>query len=357
MLTLSREGFQSTHPRGVRRFHGPRRAGGNDVSIHAPAWGATLSCLIALPSPGRFNPRTRVGCDNYEHQKEFAQNGFNPRTRVGCDTSSGGSWAALSWFQSTHPRGVRRPRALAASAGSWWFQSTHPRGVRRMSNHACPVHFVFQSTHPRGVRLQRGFQAALAAWFQSTHPRGVRHLGGYMAATLDKVSIHAPAWGATGRSLDSGHDGHIVSIHAPAWGATLLQAVLGQPSPGFNPRTRVGCDDNSRRPPDLRDYVSIHAPAWGATSPSDAKASTRCVSIHAPAWGATRKAGWNMPTARFQSTHPRGVRQEHRALYGSRYVVSIHAPAWGATNRFRAVNAYLAVSIHAPAWGATSIVL
>ena len=77
--------FQSTHPRGVRRFHGPRRAGGNDVSIHAPAWGATASWTSAWTGPGSFNPRTRVGCDGTPPGTAFRISCFNPRTRVGCD--------------------------------------------------------------------------------------------------------------------------------------------------------------------------------------------------------------------------------------------------------------------------------
>jgi hypothetical protein len=55
-----------------------------------------------------------------------------------------------------------------------------------------------------------------------------------------------------------------VSIHAPAWGATVL--------PGHHD--------------DLPD-VSIHAPAWGATTDWIAHNDTIWVSIHAPAWGAT----------------------------------------------------------------------
>ena len=55
--------FQSTHPRGVRRYgHGRRR------------------------SVAGFNPRTRVGCDVY---RDAAKRGED-------------------MFQSTHPRGVRR---------------------------------------------------------------------------------------------------------------------------------------------------------------------------------------------------------------------------------------------------------
>ena len=77
------------------------------------------------------------------------------------------------------------------------------------------------------------------------------------------VSIHAPAWGATGAVKMAGL-ADSVSIHAPAWGATgwrhaRLSAVVfqstrprgarhgsagieaGRPA-GFNPRARVGRD-------------------------------------------------------------------------------------------------------------------
>ena len=145
--------FQSTHPRGVRlglsrahvdlvRSFNPRTRVGCDkilklakvasgeVSIHAPAWGATLhrrGQSGVLPS---FNPRTRVGCDTpcssqmfprYPFQSTHPRgvrrrlqlrsarpSGFNPRTRVGCDTivQAQPGWDTV--FQSTHPRGVRR---------------------------------------------------------------------------------------------------------------------------------------------------------------------------------------------------------------------------------------------------------
>ena len=58
------------------------------------------------------------------------------------------------------------------------------------------------------------------------------------------------------------------------------------PFPGFNPRTRVGCD-LSLWLALYRVSVSIHAPAWGATA------------------AAINKFNYD---AQFQSTHPRGVR-------------------------------------------------
>ena len=56
------------------------------ISIHAPTWGATESCMVAIRKPLDFNPRTHVGCDS-ECKPRCQPNGyFNPRTHVGCDT-------------------------------------------------------------------------------------------------------------------------------------------------------------------------------------------------------------------------------------------------------------------------------
>ena len=105
---LAGDEFQSTPPRGGRRLHRHRRDGARagfnprprvggdggkfwvlgalDVSIHAPAWGAT------------FQPPT----------KELIMSRFNPRPRVGGDMIAAGLTPALTAFQSTPPRGGRR---------------------------------------------------------------------------------------------------------------------------------------------------------------------------------------------------------------------------------------------------------
>ena len=122
--------------------------------------------------------------------------------------------------------------------------------------------------------------------FQSTHPRGVRRLFLCQSFAWRRVSIHAPAWGATSRKRSS-----VPRVSC------------------FNPRTRVGCDA-SRWPGCVAISVSIHAPAWGATRQVlDAVNRLLEVSIHAPAWGATQCG----------------------AGRGGGKRVSIHAPAWGAT--------------------------
>ena len=122
------------------------------------------------------------------------------------------------------------------------------------------------------------------------------------------VSIHAPAWGATHHPHRPDRAGR-VSIHAPAWGATSCWPACGASRWCFNPRTRVGCDRLAGAGLTAHGQVSIHAPAWGATGACLLADLTSFVSIHAPAWGAT-------PTT-------------WAARPGK--PVSIHAPAWGAT--------------------------
>ena len=167
------------------------------VSIHAPAWGATLPFLIhdsgtqfqsthprgvrlvkhLFPhlTPLGFNPRTRVGCDTLENQFRKDSGSFNPRTRVGCD--------------GPQASGLLCPVPVSIHAPAWGATTT------------------------AADRLTSG------TTFQSTHPRGVRRGKHYTRTIPGAVSIHAPAWGAT---------------------PTIWAARPGKP--GFNPRTRVGCD-------------------------------------------------------------------------------------------------------------------
>ena len=55
--------FQSTHPRGVRRYARIYLLFFPYVSIHAPTRGATRCPIMAFLPIERFNPRTHEGCD------------------------------------------------------------------------------------------------------------------------------------------------------------------------------------------------------------------------------------------------------------------------------------------------------
>ena len=146
----------------------------DNISIHAPAKGATLLCLS-------------LHC---------MQVYFNPRTREGCDTAVATILIPLIIFQSTHPRRVRRSGELESQI-IMAFQSTHPRRVRRFDesvksyeryfnprtregcdvfrSSAYPNKKRFQSTHPRRVRPVKPEYSVRELLFQSTHPRRVRH--------------------------------------------------------------------------------------------------------------------------------------------------------------------------------------
>ena len=103
----TRSKFQSTHPRGVRRYVDIYSLFHNFISIHAPARGATHAAPPLTRTWRDFNPRTREGCDFLPavvrpdvrisihapargatvSAREITRNNpdFNPRTREGCD--------------------------------------------------------------------------------------------------------------------------------------------------------------------------------------------------------------------------------------------------------------------------------
>ena len=144
--------FQSTLPQGERR--GTRRCAGRsrDISIHAPARGATTCRAIKMASRGYFNPRSRKGSDLHQtacsqpHHNfnprsrkgsdqgiffdDSACNNFNPRSRKGSDTYGFLSPDPFSKFQSTLPQGERRFRILICRRWGGIFQSTLPQGER-----------------------------------------------------------------------------------------------------------------------------------------------------------------------------------------------------------------------------------
>ncbi len=199
-----------------------------DVSIHAPARGATKHSVLS---------------------KNIVY-GFNSRTRAGCDAKSADGATFTGWFQFTHPRGVRRQK---------------PR-------HRIRVIMSFNSRTRAGCDTIRHRTYCDVYRFQFTHPRGVRHKMTYACNRCIGVSIHAPARGATivifiqfiiydgfnsrtraGCDLSSKTTklvSQTVSIHAPARGATHTPFFRCRVSP-----------------------VSIHAPARGAT-PDDTNHDT-----------------------------------------------------------------------------------
>ena len=166
-----------------------------------------------------------------------------------------------------------------------------------------------------------------------------------------------------------------VSIHAPAWGATWCRCCFSVDENSFNPRTRMGCDVDKFLLLDTIRFQSTHphgvrhGDVYPLFALSGFNPRTRMGCDPGFAGIAKRRAGFNprtrmgcdfipmdkvYTTAKFQSTHPHGVR--HRAVrprlcllcfnprtrmgcdesssncFIKSVIVSIHAPAWGATN-------------------------
>ena len=124
---------------------------------------------------------------------------------------------------------------------------------------------------------------------------------------LPKISIHAPAKGATyplsACFISNSFQSTLPRRERP------LRSHRALHSEHFNPRSREG-SDNLHSTLAVYRLISIHAPAKGATKGSVHLLGILQISIHAPAKGAT--------------DHRRGARRLYR--------ISIHAPAKGATH-------------------------
>ena len=148
---------------------------------------------------------------------------------------------------------------------------------------------------------------------------------------LNVISIHAPARGATIHPSYQPRQGKDISIHAPARGATMMKdGVIGLLM-YFNPRTREGCDIRFRP-------LSVKTLKFQSTHPRGVRQQT---------------GGKNWKAKAFQSTHPRGVRPDKTLNKLACGDISIHAPARGATYTNKRTQAMKDISIHAPARGAT----
>ena len=345
------DGFQSTHPSGVRpASRGADDGRRGDFNPRTPVgcddlFGDLVSALALFqsthpsgvrrrrydtrPHSTDFNPRTPVGCDRSQRRDKSHGKHFNPRTPVGCDLILRGDGVEVGI--SIHAPQWGATRVAKIVIANCLFQSTHPSGVRLRRLHhpnrlrdfnprtpvGCDVICIprhcrnrrFQSTHPSGVRLPLTYASCICQnVFQSTHPSGVRPVSSIRVQRPHHISIHAPQWGATER-LSSKPGGRVISIHAPQWGATGHINIRCTAGAYFNPRTPVGCDLTLNR------FVN-ELILFQSTHPSGVRQARR----HQP----RRKPCY------FNPRTPVGC-DDHRVLFHALERISIHAPQWGAT--------------------------
>ena len=191
-----------------------------DISIHAPAKGATAR----------------------QRQAHRGRKDFNPRSREGSDVCID-----------------------LISCVKTLFQSTLPRRERRCSARLGKIHRNFNPRSREGSDLPEPFKLIHHLRISIHAPAKGATQTISVATATQVISIHAPAKGAT---KDSG-----ISATSSKFQSTLPRRerlnegfALNNLQSDFNPRSREG-SDKFAFPTNEDDIISIHAPAKGATIP------------------------------------------------------------------------------------------
>ena len=241
---------------------------------------------------------------------------------------------------------------FAAANQAMAFQSTLPHGERLETYSKCARWLISIHAPARGAK-PTGTEGTHKSPFQSTLPHGERHPHDMLALLpllnfnprsrtgsdaihlfhniTSKISIHAPARGATASGWSAAQFLGI-SIHAPARGATYPDVMLNCLYP-FQSTLPHG-----ERRAAFTDY-GVFGDPFQSTLPHGERPKS---------FGFRRSI-----KTEFQSTLPHGERLEWIADIDGSYGISIHAPARGATKYPAFCLLCTKISIHAPARGAT----
>ena len=180
------------------------------------------------------------------------------------------------------------------------------------SNSPLPTADQFLLTPLREGRRTDGFKSATLNAISTHAPAGGATITAMLTGCSEAISTHAPAGGATlRRGLQ--HGAHMISTHAPAGGATPARICAHRRSFYFYSRP---CGRGDRHDNDVRmagDHISTHAPAGGATD----RGAERC----SPSYNF-----YSRPCGRGDSLFAQGV--------DGSWNISTHAPAGGATAIF-----------------------
>ena len=208
--------------------------------------GRDVTPTRTAPSSSGFNPRARTGRDHVRHLRPRSLRDVSIHAPArGATLPTGTQVVTGQQFQSTRPHGARPLARTLLSPASLVSIHAPARGATSMVSSACRLPALFQSTRPHGARPGSPcIDSCHGIVFQSTRPHGARHRrGARLCHQRDSfnprartgrdcrvrrpvrsrrvVSIHAPARGAT-QALPRQTRNGVVSIHAPARGATLF---------------------------------------------------------------------------------------------------------------------------------------
>ena len=279
----------------------------SQVSIHAPARGATVGLAGGVAIDIGFDPRSRTGSDASVIVRILLWVGFDPRSRTGSDVSSFVGRLPFIRFRSTLPHGERRRPCRILLAACRFDPRSRTGSDREPSSRPCRP-WCFDPRSRTGSDMRPFWTSTPQVTFRSTLPHGERLVPAGAADIRVAVSIHAPARGATPGHCRAGSacfrfdprsrtgsDSGLVPLcsSTAAFRSTLPHgerrprgAAAGLSS-SFDPRSRTGSD-----------YCSAHSDRQhGSFDPR-----SRTGSDWRPADN-RRRPGW------FRSTLPHGERR------------------------------------------------
>ena len=193
--------FQSALPRGERqtilhKVHHPL-----NISIRAPAWGATKSNMLSA-NAGNISIRAPAWgatccCQNRYDALQF-QSALPRGERLPCRVRP----YLIHRFQSALPRGERPQWDLPSIPPHKNFNPRSRVGSDIVAARIAMMHCNFNPRSRVGSdRIPSGIWTYYKG-FQSALPRGERHAYGDEVTTWVQISIRAPAWGATDAEQD-----------------------------------------------------------------------------------------------------------------------------------------------------------
>ena len=110
--------FQSALPRGERQQIGGSLDEDRNISIHAPARGATVSLVTRDSAHKHFNPRSREGSDTFGERSNGSSSIISIRAPARGATETDWSAGKVDLFQFALPRGERPAGAFTRADGS-----------------------------------------------------------------------------------------------------------------------------------------------------------------------------------------------------------------------------------------------
>ena len=253
--------FQFTLPHG-ERLDLPGAVGqGDQVSIHAPAWGATITdknastkCKFQFTLPHGERPLVRLPREVSELFQFTLPHGERPRRRDAPQSARGFNSRSRMGSDTVH-RALRILRDVSIHAPAWGATSSG-------SSASSPNPFQF--TLPHGERRGVSVVRLSSGRFNSRSRMGSDNRPPRRGGPWRRFNSRSRMGSDSPRSRPRRPPESFNS--RSRMGSDLFLSVALTAGHCFNSRSRMGSDPRPLLRPVTR-RVSIHAPAWGATPP------------------------------------------------------------------------------------------